>query len=118
MPAAEEPRSCETYQRAIELIGRKWSGAIIFVMLRGAKRFREIRRGVPDITDRVLSERLSELEGEGILLRSVVPETPVRIEYALTKKGRSLAGIVDAVGKWAHEWGAAESGRPTRRRRA
>ncbi len=95
---------CTTFHRAVELIGRRWSGAIIFLLLKGSARFAELRAGIPQITDRMLSERLHELEGEGIVSRTVIPETPVRVEYALTPKGQALAKVVDAIGGWAHEW--------------
>jgi DNA-binding HxlR family transcriptional regulator len=86
------------------LIGRRWTGAIIFVLLKSRCRFAALRHAIPDITDRMLSERLQELEQEGILERTVIPETPVRVEYALTKKGRALGTAVDAIAQWSHKW--------------
>src|SRR5260370_35519827 len=97
------PALCEPFQRAIELIGRKWTGAIIFLLLRSRCRYAALRDAIPGITDRMLSERLQELEKEGIIERTVVPDTPVRVEYALTKKGRALASALNAVGEWAHK---------------
>src|SRR5260370_39658277 len=102
------PALCEPFQRAIELIGRKWTGAIIFLLLRSGCRYAALRDAIPGITDRMLSERLQELEKEGIIERTVVPETPVRVEYALTKKGRALASALNAVGEWAHNWLSAD----------
>src|ERR1700693_1338493 len=93
---------CERFHRAIELIGRRWTGAIIFLLLGSRCRFAELRAAIPEITDRMLSERLQELEREGIVERTVFPETPVRVEYAVTKKGRALASAMEAVGAWAH----------------
>ena len=95
---------CPAYTRAIEIIGRRWSGAIIRSMLAGATRFSEILAAVPGLSDRLLSERLKELEAEGIVMRSVAPTTPVRIEYSLTEKGRGLASVVRAVADWVEEW--------------
>lgn len=95
---------CPLFHRAVELVGRRWTGAIIFVLLRGRTRFAGLRAAIPDITDRMLSERLRELEQEGVVERCVIPDTPVRVEYALTEKGRALATAVDALGAWAHEW--------------
>ena len=69
-------------------------------------RFATLRDAIPDITDRMLSDRLQELEAEGIVERTVIPETPVRVEYALTKKGRALAPAMDAIVDWAHKWTA------------
>ena len=97
---------CDRFHRAIELIGRRWTGAIIFVLLRSRSRFADLRAAIPDITDRMLSERLQELEEEGVLERTVFPETPVRVEYSLTKKGRALASAFEAIGEWAHKWDA------------
>jgi DNA-binding HxlR family transcriptional regulator len=105
---------CARFQKASELIGRRWNGAIIFVMLERPCRFAALRDAIPDITDRMLSDRLQELEREGILARTVIPETPVRIEYALTKKGRALASAIQAITNWAHRWIPAE---PVRRQR-
>ena len=95
---------CPYFHRAVELIGRRWTGAIIFLLLRGRARFSELRAAIPDITDRMLSERLRELEQACIVERHVVPETPVRVEYSLTDRGRSLASAVDAIGRWARDW--------------
>jgi DNA-binding HxlR family transcriptional regulator len=118
------PQLCVRFHKASELIGRRWSGAIIFVLLHARCRFATLRESIPDITDRMLSERLQELEQEGIVERTVVPETPIRVEYALTKKGRALAGPIEAITEWAHKWvtldeaiagtGAAPTGRRTR----
>jgi DNA-binding HxlR family transcriptional regulator len=99
-----DSRLCPRFHRAIELIGRRWTGAIIFVLLKGRTRFAGLRAAIPEITDRMLSERLRELEQEGIVERTVVPDAPVRVEYALTEKGEALAQAVEAVGAWAHDW--------------
>jgi DNA-binding HxlR family transcriptional regulator len=98
------PELCPRYHRASELIGRRWTGAIIYVLLKARCRYAVLREAIPDITDRMLSERLQELEQEGIVTRTVVPETPVRVEYELTKKGRALASAVDAIAQWAEKW--------------
>jgi len=98
------PELCGRFHRASELIGRRWTGAIIFVMLRARCRFATLREAIPEITDRMLSERLQELEQEGIVERVVVPEPPVRVEYALTKKGRALGRAIGAITEWAHTW--------------
>ena len=98
------PELCSRFHRASELIGRRWTGAIIFVLLKSGCRFATLREAIPDITDRMLSDRLQELEAEGIVARTVIPETPVRVEYSLTKKGRSLATAIDAIADWAHKW--------------
>jgi DNA-binding HxlR family transcriptional regulator len=98
------PELCSRFHRASELIGRRWTGAIIFVLLKARCRFATLRDAIPDITDRMLSDRLQELEAEGIVERTVIPDTPVRVEYALTKKGRALAGAIEAISAWADKW--------------
>jgi len=102
--ASHPPELCSRFHRASELIGRRWTGAIIFVLLRSSCRFAALREAIPDITDRMLSDRLQELEAEGIVARTVVPDTPVRVEYSLTRKGRSLVTAIDAIAEWAHKW--------------
>jgi DNA-binding HxlR family transcriptional regulator len=101
---AHTPELCSRFHRASELIGRRWTGAIIFVLLKSRCRFATLRDAIPDITDRMLSERLQELEQEEIVERTVIPETPVRVEYALTRKGRALAATMNAIAEWAHKW--------------
>lgn len=113
------PALCARFHRASELVGRRWTGAILFVLLQSPRcRFATLRAAVPSITDRMLSERLQELEHEGIVDRTVVPETPVRVEYSLTEKGRGLANAVDAIVDWAETWidaSQATSAKPARR---
>jgi DNA-binding HxlR family transcriptional regulator len=95
---------CPRYHRAVEIVGRRWSGAIVRAMMTGRTRFAEIAAVVPGLSDRLLSQRLKELETEGIVAREVRPETPVRIEYRLTAKGAALAEAVEALSRWADEW--------------
>ena len=99
-----KPHLCARFHRAVELIGGRWTGAVIRLLLNGRMRFAELRSAIPEISDRMLSERLRELEAEGIVARIVVPETPVRVEYELTEKGRALEHALAAVGKWAERW--------------
>jgi DNA-binding HxlR family transcriptional regulator len=98
---------CPAYSHAMEIIGRRWTGAIIRSMLTGATRFSEIVAAVPGLSDRLLSERLKELEHEGIVERRVTPSTPVRVDYSLTEKGRALGAVVREVAGWAERWGDA-----------
>jgi DNA-binding HxlR family transcriptional regulator len=95
---------CPSYHHAIELIGRRWTGAILRAMLSGEVRFSDIASVVPGLSDRLLSERLKELEAEGIVTRTVVASTPVRVDYALTEKGQALSEVIAAVSTWAEEW--------------
>jgi DNA-binding HxlR family transcriptional regulator len=98
------PELCRQFHRASELIGRRWTGAIIFVMLRQRCRYAALRAAIPQITDRMLSGRLQELEREGIVERVVLPHTPIRVEYVLTRKGRALGKAIGAITDWAHAW--------------
>jgi DNA-binding HxlR family transcriptional regulator len=95
---------CPHFHHAVELIGRRWTGCVLRSMLHGATRFGDIAAAVPKLSDKMLAERLKELESEGMITRTVVPETPVRVEYELTDKGRSLEGVLKALGDWADEW--------------
>ena len=95
---------CPRFHRAIELVGKRWNGAVIRALMDRPRRFGEILEAVPDLHDRLLSERLKELESEQIVQRRVYPETPVRIEYALTQRGRDLERILAEVERWAHRW--------------
>jgi len=99
---------CPIYHQAVELIGRRWSGAILRAMRAGKVRFSDIGAAVPGLSDRLLSERLKELETEGIVTRTVFPEIPVRIEYHLTDKGHDLDEVMAAIAGWANRWLAAD----------
>ena len=104
---------CPYYHRAVELIGRRWTGAIVRALLSDVQRFSDFAGTIPGLSDRMLSERLKELEAEGIIVRRVVPDKPVRIEYHLTAKGRDLGTAVKAVSSWAEQWlGASPDGAP------
>lgn len=95
---------CPRYLHAVELVGRRWTGTILRALLGGPARYHELRDAIPEISDRMLSERLRELEAEGIVTRAVIPATPVRVEYALTEKGRSLENAIVAIAAWAETW--------------
>jgi len=95
---------CPKFHAAVELVGRRWTGAILSAMLLGANRFTDIIHAVPGLSDRLLSERLKELESENIVERIVHPETPVRIEYRLTEKGHELNTAISALTEWADRW--------------
>lgn len=102
--ALAEPAICEHFQRAAELIARRWNPQIVGALLDDVTRFTDLRNAIPGISDRLLSERLKELEAAGIVTRDVTPCTPVRIEYGLTAQGRDLAGVVDEIRAWAERW--------------
>ncbi len=98
------PTCCSRYHRAVELVGKRWTGAILLVLLEGPLRFCEIRQAVPALSDRLLSERLKELEAEDIVERRVYDESPVRVEYSLTPKGWALEPALRALKSWSHSY--------------
>ena len=95
---------CEHLQRAAGLLGKRWSTLIVGAMLDGATRFSDLRGAVAPISDTLLSERLKQLEADGILRRVVTPSTPVLIEYRLTDEGRDLKRVIDELRRWAERW--------------
>ena len=101
---ATDSALCPRFHRAVELIGRRWTGAIIRVLLPGPLRFNELLAAIPGISDRLLTERLRELEAQQIVAREVATESPVRVSYALTCRGRELRAPLDALGDWAERW--------------
>ncbi|EGK11058.1 winged helix-turn-helix transcriptional regulator [Kroppenstedtia eburnea] len=107
MPNQEHPctpKLCPKFEFAFTLLGKRWTGLIIRVLLDGPKRFKEISTMIPGMSDKMLTERFRELEAAGVLTRNIFPETPVRIEYALTEKGKALKPVMDEVQTWAEEW--------------
>ena len=95
---------CATYTRAFDIIGRRWTGAVLRALMSGQTRFTELARSIPGLSDRLLSERLKDLEAEGLVVRTVTPTTPVRIEYTLTEMGADLMTALVAVEDWAQRW--------------
>ena len=98
------PPCCTLYHQAVELVGKRWTGAILIVLLDGPLRFSEIKHLVPDLSDRLLSERLKELEAEGIVQRCCGDGNAAKVEYALTSKGQALEPAVRALKSWAHSY--------------
>ena len=97
-------RMCPKFESAFELLGKRWTGLMIYVLLDGPKRFKDISGQIPEMSDRMLVERFKELEAAGVVVRHVYPETPVRIEYELTDKGKALHKVMEEVQNWADEW--------------
>lgn len=95
---------CPRFHKAVELIGRRWTGAVLQMLMDGPRRYSDLREAVPDISDRMLSERLKELEAEGIVSRTVSRDTPVKVAYDLTDKGRALQEPLAAISAWASSW--------------
>lgn len=94
---------CPRFEKAMDLLSRRWVGLILSELLKGTKRFSEMESHLP-ISGRLLSERLKLLEKEGIVKRSVYSEFPVRIEYTLTKKGEAIAPVIREIEQWAEHW--------------
>jgi DNA-binding HxlR family transcriptional regulator len=97
-------KMCPKYESAAEILGKKWTGLIIRVLLGGPKRFKDIKEQIPDMSDKMLTDRMKELEASGILTRTVYPEMPVRIEYELTEKGKNLEEVILSIQSWGENW--------------
>ena len=86
------------------MVGRRWTGAILQVLMDGPLRFSEVAQAVPELSDRLLSERMKELEARGIVERTVLPGPPVRVEYGLSQMGRELEPALAELHRWANRW--------------
>lgn len=95
---------CPYYHEAVELIGRRWTGAILRVLMDGPLRFSEVAQAVPELSDRLLSERMKQLEARGIVERRVIPGPPLRVEYELSRMGRELEPALSELQHWAKRW--------------
>ncbi|WP_206810146.1 winged helix-turn-helix transcriptional regulator [Paradesulfitobacterium ferrireducens] len=100
----EDLHLCPKFESAFELLGKRWTGLILRVLSDGPKRFKDLSEVIQNMSGRMLTERLKELESAGIINRKVYPEMPVRIEYELTEKGKALKPILDEVQKWGETW--------------
>jgi DNA-binding HxlR family transcriptional regulator len=108
------PACCPYYHEAVELIGRRWTGAIVAVLLEGGPmRFSEISSAVPELSDRLLSERMKELEGRGVVSRHVEDGPPIKVRYELTDMGRSLQPALRELRAWARTWLRADADQRT-----
>jgi len=97
-------RVCTMFHAAIELIGRRWTGAIIYALTQKPRRFSDFKDAIPELSDRLLTERLKELEDEGVVVREVSTGRPIQVLYRLTPKGEALQPVFDAIGAWAHAY--------------
>lgn len=102
------PEVCPHFHAAVELIGRRWAGAILVTLLGGALYYRELGAAVPGMSDRLLSQRLRELEAAGLVERCVHEGPPARVSYALTAAGRDLEPAIHELHAWAQRWEAAD----------
>lgn len=101
---SEEAPLCRHFQHAAELIGKRWNPQVVRALQTGSSRFGDLKHAVSNISDAVLSERLKELEAEGIVTRDVTPSTPVLIEYHLTERGHDLTKVMEELAAWAERW--------------
>jgi DNA-binding HxlR family transcriptional regulator len=104
LESAGREEVCPYYHQAVELVGKRWTGAIVDALLLAPLRFSEIAQSIPQISDRLLSMRLRELEAESIVERQVLDGSPVRVEYTLTAKGAALEPAIRALRSWARNW--------------
>lgn len=95
---------CPDFHAAIELIGKRWTGAIVSALTEGPLRLGEVAKAVPGLSDRLLSQRLRELEDSGVVERAVEPGTPVKVTYSLTDKGADLRPSISELRAWARRW--------------
>lgn len=103
-PTEAIPGVCPHFHSAIELIDKRWSGAIVCALTERPLRFGELTKAVPGLSDRLLSQRLRELEDEGLVEREVEPGSPVHVTYSLTEAGSELRPVIAELGEWARRW--------------
>ena len=101
---SEEAPLCRHFQHSAELIGKRWNPQVVRALQTGSSRFGDLKHAVSNISDAVLSERLKEVEAEGIVTRDVTPSTPVLIEYHLTERGHDLTKVMEELAAWAERW--------------
>lgn len=99
----KETTLCPRLSNAMDLLGKRWTALILYQLLSGPKRFNEIESSMP-ISGRLLSERLKELESQGLVTREVYSEVPVRVEYTLTDKGSALRQVIEGIEQWSQQW--------------
>ncbi len=95
---------CPRFHHAVELIGRRWTGAIVRTLIGGPRRFNELLSTIPGLSDRLLTERLRELEAEGLVRREVEHGPPISVSYALTESGLKLEPVMQTLAAWAERW--------------
>jgi DNA-binding HxlR family transcriptional regulator len=102
--APTDGNCCPFFHEAVELVGRRWTGAILRVLMDGPLRFSEIAQAIPELSDRLLSERMKELEARGIVSRTVLPGPPLRVKYELSTMGHELEPALTELQEWARRW--------------
>ncbi len=104
MAASDFSETCPKDEKAVELLGKRWTALILRSLIEGPRRFTKIKAYVEGVSDRLLSERLQEMEEAGVVVRRVQAQRPVLIEYSLTAKGADLRRVVEAIQGWADQW--------------
>ncbi|TXL83789.1 helix-turn-helix domain-containing protein [Streptomyces sp. IB2014 016-6] len=92
---------CRSFQRSVEIVGKKWTAAVLMAAMRGDRRFVDYRARITGISNQMLSQRLRELEGHQLIERIVVPTTPVQITYRPTEQGASLMRVLHPLIEWS-----------------
>jgi DNA-binding HxlR family transcriptional regulator len=104
MAARLNPNACSRFQTAADLIGKRWTALVVQSLEAGPRRYSELAEALSQVSERMLIERLKELEGAGVVERRVIDDRPVRVEYRLTDKGRALSRVVCGLQRWAEQW--------------
>ncbi|HHU20353.1 MAG TPA: helix-turn-helix transcriptional regulator [Bacilli bacterium] len=99
----KQPNICPKFEQAISLLSKRWTGLVIYQLLNGTQRFNELQSAI-GVSGKVLSDRLKDLEQQGIVHREVIPDTPVIIQYSLTTKGQSMQSIIQSIESWSQDW--------------
>jgi DNA-binding HxlR family transcriptional regulator len=102
--ATSGERVCPFFHEAVELVGRRWTGVILRALMDGPLRFSEVAAAIPELSDRLLSERMKELEARGLVRREVLPGPPLRVRYSLSQMGRDLEPALGELQRWARRW--------------
>jgi DNA-binding HxlR family transcriptional regulator len=95
---------CPKFQSAVDLLGKRWTPLIVQLLLKRPHRYSELLGELEVVTEGMLSQRLKELEGAGVVQRRVIDDQPIRVEYHLTEKGRALGRVISGLERWADEW--------------
>jgi DNA-binding HxlR family transcriptional regulator len=106
--APSECTAAPQLQRALRVLSGKWKGEILWQLVGGKRRFGELRRAIPDVTQHMLTTQLRDLENEGLVKRTVFPEVPPRVEYEMTPAARDLKPVFDELSRWANAHGRRE----------
>lgn len=99
-------------RRVFELLGKRWTGLVVTVLTEQRTHFADLRRAIPGISERMLSDRLTELVGAGLVVREVCPGPPLRVAYRLTEAGRAMEPSLKELSRWAESYLLEDGGCP------